>query len=462
MALWDPITQCGSYVITKALVYSGYILFLMHKFLAYLSSLWITTALSASLAFLFQTSLARLLTPKTLGEFNSTLVYLLFFGAMAGFGADNALLKIFGKGTRYGNKHGLSIIYYATLTTLISFVLLILVTYLLFPNMNLSNLVILSPTLLALTSFNIQSAILQIEGKYHQLGTLQIFNNGMKLGCLSFIYFGIASNNDIYYVYSLSSMFIFLLSIKSFIRLYKGNILKDRIYSSKGNIERMKRISITAIPFGLASIAHTVYFQCVIFLLSYLSEPEMAGLYSVAFNIIIATYLFPAIIYQKILLPKIHRWSNIEPKKVLAIYQVGNGMMLTIGLLISVTIAYFSDQIISIFFGEQYKQAATYLSLLAICIPIRFLISGLDTILSTGNLIKYKLYCMLTVAVINAALNVIFIPIFSIYSTIFIAILSEILLLTLFLTVIYFKLYGKNTFKNWFCFSTVVKNISNN
>ncbi|MTC26107.1 oligosaccharide flippase family protein [Providencia alcalifaciens] len=434
----------------------------MHKFLTYLSSLWITTAFSAFLAFLFQTGLARLLTPKTLGEFNSTLAYLLVFGAIAGFGADNSLLKIFGKGSKYGNKYGLSIICYAILTTLISFILLILVTFSFFPNINLNNLVILSPTLLALTSFNIQSAVLQIEEKYHQLGVLQIFNNGMRLCCLSFLYFGIVNNNDIYYLYSLSSILIFLISIKSFLKLYKGNVLKNDICYSRINIERIKAISKTSIPFGLASVAHTIYFQCVIFLLSYLSSPEMAGFYSVAFNIIIATYLFPAIIYQRILLPKIHRWSNIDPKKMLTVYQTGNGIMLAIGLLISVPIIYFSDQIINSLFGEQYKQAATYLSLLAICIPIRFLISGLGAILSTGNLIKYKLYCMLIIAIINAVLNIIFIPIFSIYSAIFIAILSEILLATLFLMVIYFKLYGKDTFNNWFCFLKGFKNVSEN
>ncbi|MEY0908420.1 MULTISPECIES: oligosaccharide flippase family protein [unclassified Providencia] len=424
----------------------------MNKFIKYLSSLWLSTILSAILAFLFQTSLARILTPFSFGEFNATLSYLLVFGSLAGLGVDNTLLKIFGKGPQFGNKYGLSIIYYALLTTIASFIIILLVSLVLFPNVNIKNLIILSPTLVSLTAFNLQSAVLQVEGKYHQLGILQIINNGIKLIFLSLIYFNFVSSIYVYYLYSISSIIITIISLRSFIKLYNGNILKKSYCSKKIIFSRIKKITNLSVPFGLAAIAHAVYFQSDIFLLSYLKSPEIAGFYSVAFSIIIATYLFPAVIYQKILLPQIHRWSNIAPEKMLLLFQKGNGVMLIIGVFFSLFIFFFSSLIITTLFSNKYIQSIDYLSLLSICIPIRFMISGLGAVLATGNLIKYKLACMVFVAVLNAILNVALIPIFGVYAAIFIKIASELLLFILFLLTIFYKLYGKETFKGWFSF----------
>ncbi|GAB6264342.1 oligosaccharide flippase family protein [Photobacterium sp. 53610] len=430
----------------------------MKKYIKYFSSLWLSSLLSSVLAFLLQAVLARVLTPSGLGEFNSLLTYLLIFGSIAGFGVDNGLLKIFGRGKRVGNQFGANIVLYSLLTTSLSFLFVLTTSVFIFTDVNLSNLLILSPVLISLVSFNLRSAVLQIEGRYHDLAIWQIINNFSKLFFISLLYFDLVGVKYIYHLYSSSSIVILAFSISSFLKVYKGRILQVEVGFNKITIDGLKEICKISIPFGSAAIAHTIYFQSDIFLLSYLDSAESAGFYSIAFSILTAVYLFPAVIYQKVLLPRIHEWSNHNKTMMLVVFQQGNGIMLILGVLAALMVYFFGGTLILILFGDKYITSIEYISLLTICIPIRFLISGLGAVLSTGDLIKRKLNCMIIVAMFNAFLNLLFIPHYGVYAAIITTILSEILLAALFLSTIYFKLFGKDTFKYWFRFGGGINN----
>ncbi|PSU29836.1 oligosaccharide flippase family protein [Photobacterium lutimaris] len=431
----------------------------MKQFIKYVSSLWLSSLLTSLLAFSIQASLARTLSPSELGEFNGTLSYLLVFGALAGFGVDNALLKIFGKGKTFGNKFGKSVVIYSISTTVISLLLLVFFSTYIFSGVNKDNLFILAPILISLVSFNVRSAVLQVERRYHELALWQIINNGSKLFFILFIFSDYAKPDDIYYLYSLSSLMIFLISISSFTKLYKGKVSNYEPVAIGISPYRVKKVGLLSIPFGLAGIAHTIYFQSDVFLLSYLNSSELAGFYSISLSIITAVYLFPAVIYQKILLPRIHEWSNNDGRKMLNVFQVGNGVMLITGFLAAIAVFILSEPIIKILFGSSYEASIKYLKLLSICIPLRFVISGFGSVLSTGNLIRYKLICMIVVAIFNAVLNVVFIPEYGVYAAITSTVLSEIFLLLLFVFTVFYKLFGMDTFKGWFYFSRGTLNV---
>nr|WP_272870516.1 polysaccharide biosynthesis C-terminal domain-containing protein [Aliivibrio fischeri] len=83
-------------------------------------------------------------------------------------------------------------------------------------------------------------------------------------------------------------------------------------------------------------------------------------------------------------------------------------------------------------------------------IPIRFLISSCGSILSTRNLVNYKVIMMSLVAVLNFILSYLLIPEYGIDGAVVMLILSELLLCILFLFVIYKKMFGIRTMKNWF------------
>src|SRR5690606_13992410 len=96
---------------------------------------------------------------------------------------------------------------------------------------------------------------------------------------------------------------------------------------------QVKNILQNAWPFGLASVFHLIYFQSDIVLVKYITGDEAAGYYNVAFTVMMAVLLFPGIIYQKFLLPKIHRWANHDRSLFYKVYRQGNVAMLVLGLL---------------------------------------------------------------------------------------------------------------------------------
>ncbi|MUK40003.1 oligosaccharide flippase family protein [Aliivibrio fischeri] len=417
----------------------------MKSFFKNISFMWISALCSAVLAFLFQVLLARTLEPRLLGEFNSTLSFILIFGALSGFGVDNTILKIFAKSISYGNSYGKSIGLYIISSSIFSLILLMSFSFFI-NGIVIDNIFILSPLIFSLGFFNLQSAVYQIEAKYNKLALWQIANSLIRLLVIIPLLFDLLERDKIYYLYSLSSILIVVFSIPSMLKLLNGMINHKEDKEDKGIIYILKQ----SFPFGIGGLAHTLYFQSNIYLLSHLYSNESAAYYSVSFSILLAVYLFPAVVFQKVLLPRIHEWSYRDIDKLVRVFQYGNGFMILSGVFFSIFIYFLSPTVITIFFGDEYLESIYILKLLTFVIPIRFLISSCGSILSTRNLVNYKVIMMSLVAVLNFILSYLLIPEYGIDGAVVMLILSELLLCILFLFVIYKKMFGIRTMKNWF------------
>src|SRR5690606_1126389 len=84
-------------------------------------------------------------------------------------------------------------------------------------------------------------------------------------------------------------------------------------------------------PFGLAGVFYLAYFQSGIILVSYILGDEAAAQYGVAITIMTAIYMFASLIYQKFLMPKIHRWANQDRVMLEEVSKNGIFLMLLLG-----------------------------------------------------------------------------------------------------------------------------------
>src|SRR5690606_20476482 len=128
--------------------------------------------------------------------------------------------------------------------------------------------------------------------------------------------------------------------------------------------------------------------------------------------ILAAVYLVPGVLYQKLLLPKIHRWANKDKLKLEGLYFKGNVSMLLVGGAVAVVLYYISPFLIPVLFGHEYLPSVSLLSILCISIPLRFLSSNLGAVLVVKENMRNKVLAMGGVACIFVVMTIILVPVY--------------------------------------------------
>jgi O-antigen/teichoic acid export membrane protein len=185
-------------------------------------------------------------------------------------------------------------------------------------------------------------------------------------------------------------------------------------------------------PFGLAAFFYLIYYQSNIILLKYLIGDEAAGIYNVAFTVMAAVYLLPGVIYQKYLLPKIHRWANHDTQKFYEVYRYGIKAMFTLGIVAMIGIWLTAFWAIPLLFGKKYVDAVSLLNILALSAPIIFLAFNSGATLVTKENMLRKVKYMGYVAILNILLNITLIPLYNTSGAAIATVLSNSVLLYLY------------------------------
>ena len=425
-------------------------------FFKIISFLWFSALLGASLTFFNQILIARYLTPEEFGAFNGTLVLVVTVAAFAGFGVDGYFLKLFGKYGSNAVEHIKNGIKYSILTTIISVILLLISGAFINEAID-KNLLLLTPIVLSSLVIVLVTVKFQLEQNYKALTIwqpIQSFIRFVSILVILLIFKDGDLNESIYEIFFVSSFVVSIIGTYFVFNMYKGNLkltvpeIQDPPLQSLSILQMAKG----SWPFGMATFFHLLYFQSDIIVLKYFNSDLEAGLYSAAFILISAVYILPGVIYQKFLAPKIHIWSNIDHKKMLQVFQSGNGIMLIIGCLFTLFFFLFSDLIVELFFGTGYNLASTYLMILAFAIPFRFLSSSVGAVLVTQTYMKKKVKYMFVVALFNLTLNILFVPNYGAIAAAISTLISEVLLMLLFLYGVSKYVFGYETWKNWFKF----------
>lgn len=417
---------------------------------------------SAGAAFFTQIVLARELTPTRYGVFAAALTTVTLVAPLAGFGVQGFWLKSFGAEGWRATRWLSASLRFCIMSTMV--VLLLITGWAAWgPHSPTFQrlLFCLMPVVVASLFMELVSGKFQLEERYTALALWQILPQVARLLmiCLATIAVprqisleGIAS---IYSAVSLLLVMVGLTSVRdmAYGRLaLKGhgrsaaNLAPDNLDGARAELRDVVR---NAWPFGLAGISYYIYFQSDIILLQYLSGPEAAGVYTVAFNVMAAVYLFPGAIYQRFLLPKIHRWARHDRARFLHVYRVGNGSMLLLGVTATVAIMVLAPIVIPALFGTAYRQAASLLSLLAFCAPVRFLATSVGATLVTQQHMRRKVLYMGVVAVVNVSLNLVLIPLYAAKGAAMATVASECTLLVLYLYAVRRHVFGAEAWRGW-------------
>jgi O-antigen/teichoic acid export membrane protein len=384
-----------------------------------IGSLWLGALLGALAAFVTQILLARELGPREYGIFSSIIAFMALLTPLIGLGIPQFWLKIYGlEGTEAGRwlKGSFKALCLSSIA-IFSIVFLWLTAFERESSYFFTILLFLF-FLLSQLFVELLSSRYQLEGKFRVLALWQLFPHFLRLTVLLILLFLVGENFDLFNVswaYAIASIPLIVFGWHGLSTMRKNSFTLEghkRLYTEPTTIVTPGGFDVlkSSWPFGLAAFFQIIYYQSDIILVKYLDGEHAAGIYSVAFSIMAAIFLLPAVIYQKFLLPKFHRWAHHDTARFYQVYKLGNKAMALVGLLVMVGLWSSAFWLIPFVFGSEYRGSVVVLNVLALSIPVMYLAfnSG-ATLVTKDNMLK-KVRYMGFVACINIALNSLLIP----------------------------------------------------
>ncbi len=404
------------------------------------SLLWLGSLVGALCAFLTQVILARQLGPSDFGLFSAALATVTLLTPIAGFGIAQYWLKVFGQEGWDAERWLPATFIFVGIC--VTFTLVGLVGWAFIgphdKTMRLL-LLVLSLCLIGQVMVELVSSKFQLEEKYIFLSLWQLLPHLLRfllVALLAIWYVDFMNVQFAAFAYAAVSMFLIALAGVQLWKMIAGGVdLKGHVRDGTNGHEQslmIRTVFIEAWPFGLAGLLYMIYFQSGIIFVKYINGPEAAGIYNVAFTIMMATYLLPNVIFQKFLLPKIHRWANHDRKRFYHVYRKGNISMLILGLIAMCSIWLSAPSIIYFLFGDKYDEAIFLLNILAVSCPVYFVAISIGSTLATQEHMKKRVKYMGIVAIFNIVLNLVLLPIFGVAGAAVSVLLSNLALLIMY------------------------------
>ncbi len=413
-----------------------------------ISLLSLGSLFGAASSFLIHVILARQLGPEELGVFSSAFATVMLLTPLAGFGIASFWLKVFGKEGWSGIRWLIPSFYFVGISTFL--VIIVLIAWSIFgPHDKLMASILFIASFYVLGQVTIELVIskLQLEECYKHLFLWQVFPNFSRLILVLVLAFwlkGWMNGMNVAYAYVVIAIFFTCFGFHQMSQMVKGEFcLKGHAVTHSNTVApNIRDVIFRAWPFGLASLFAFIYVQSDIILVKYITGDSAAGIYHVAFTILMAVLLLPTTIYQKFFVPKMHRWAHHDKQYFYQIYRQGNLAMLILGLLAMVVVWLSAHWLVILLFGEVYKDAVSLIKILVFTIPTLFVAYSVGATLVTQEHMKTKVKIMGLVAVINILLNITLIPGYGAEGAAAATVLSNLILLILYYLVAQKMVFG--------------------
>lgn len=223
------------------------------------------------------------------------------------------------------------------------------------------------------------------------------------------------------YVYILSGIISVIISIL----LVLNKISKPL---PKINFPLWKTIVVSSIPFGLNTLFAMLFFKIDTVLLSILQNDIAVGLYSAAYNPLLALGGVISGMVVTAIYPVMSRYFISSRDSLERFTVITSRYMAIIGFPIAVGSFILADRFIELFYAGQYTGSIIAFQILALFIPIRLISSISGTLLTAINKQGIRLISVFLSTIFNIVLNLALIPSLSYVGASIATVLSEIIL----------------------------------
>ncbi len=374
--------------------------------------LWVGTMVAALSQFGVQWLLASRLGPAEFGSFSSALAVVTMLSPLAGFGVYRLLLRSFGEeGWAATRWLGAAVRFVLISTAMVMGLIIVLAWSGAVGRDQVAVVAILAPLVAGQATIELIASRCQLEERFVAISLWQLIQPlGRLLAVLAIAMVMGASFNasDAALCYSAVAILLALAGVQEIRSFWRGDfrlVGHGPVAASRfdGEAPGIARVAERSWPFGVDALFFLFYLQGGVFLLERMSSAWSAGIYNAALSFVMAAYLLPGVIYQKFLTARLHRWMHHDLERLKAVHKLGCRAMLAVGSLGAVCTWLFGSEAVVWVLGDQYRMVGGPLSILALCIPLRFVSSGYGALMVAGDLVTKKVI-VLGVAALCCAL----------------------------------------------------------
>lgn len=377
-----------------------------------------------------QLFLARLYMQEDVGTYFSLIALLNIAATVGQFGLNKYLLIIYTKYENITLKSKYNLISLFLLLNGLGLFIYIALTYLFYPN-NLIFAFLISPLFLNNSLMPVYTTMIQVKSKYVHISLIKLLVPFIKV--ISIVTVGFLMGSNIFWlglsIFILSGIFSLYLVLNIYYEMDK--FLDENIspsLESKKLETKWKTIKILT-PYAILNLTFMIYTQGNTFMLGALSNERNVALFANAYLILNAIYIFPTIIYQKVLAHHIFKMMYQDREKILSVMVKHlNKLLIFIASILIVVLYSVSDQLILLLFGPDYKESSIIFQLLLIAIPFRLISISVGTIMSTDFFIKKRVSIEIILALLSISLNIILINYLGIKGVVLTVIIIEFIL----------------------------------
>lgn len=189
-------------------------------------------------------------------------------------------------------------------------------------------------------------------------------------------------------------------------------------------------------PLLINHVLATVFFKIDVVLLQALRGSDTVGYYAAAYKWVDGTLIIPST-FTFAVYPVLSRFAQQKGAGLRTAYEMSVRVLLTIGIPISVVIAFLSGDLILILGGRAYyPQSAMALAILIWFLPFSYLNGLTQYALIAVNRQRFITVAFAIAVIFNLAANAVFIPRYGLYAASAVTVLSEVVLMIPFLVAV--------------------------
>jgi len=413
----------------------------------------ISQIVGAILAFILFIYVARFLGEAQFGDYSFAISFTSLFVIFADIGINQLIIREIARDHSLTSEYITNVSVMKILLSLITFGLIALTINLMHYSQIVIYIVYLFGIYTLLDSFaQIFMSIFQAFEKMEYVAITTIITRILLTVLALYLLFSGYGLIELAYAYVTIGLIEVVLSVVISIKKITKPVMKL-------NFSLWKYLTIKSAPFGLNSLFGMIFFRIDSILLSVFKNNTAVGIYSAAFNPLLAIGGMLSTITISALYPVMSRYYVSSKDSLEQFTVISSKYMAIIGFPIAIGGFILSSEFIELFYGNQFSQSIIAFQILALFIPIR-LISGITgTLLTAINKQGLRTFSVVLSAVFNVLLNLILIPYFSYIGASIATVLSEIflyLLLIYYINQYYHKLKLYNQYIKPFLASIVM------